>query len=133
MLSTTSRVTYRFSTKPKASALAGVYSVHLRPTGLNLVNRAKAGSTTKVAINLLRTAANPDAKRGTDPKLSRMTAQMSPDSGQTWRTVPVQKIGGTWYATVTNPSTSAVALKVRATVAGGAYTEVTVFRAYGIG
>ena len=133
MLSTTSRVTYRFQSKPNASALAGVYSVHLLPTGLSLTNRAKAGSKTKVAIRLLRGAVDPDAKRGTDPKLSRMTAQMSPDSGKTWRAVPVSKVGGTWYATVPNPKTSAVALKVRATVAGGAYTEVTVFRAYGIG
>ncbi|MCO8275389.1 hypothetical protein M1L60_32890 [Actinoplanes sp. TRM 88003] len=133
MLSTTSRVTYRFQTKPNASALAGVYSVHLSPTGLSMTNKAKPGTTTKVAIKLLRGAVDPDAKRGTDPKLSKMTAQMSPDSGKTWRTVPVGKVGGTWYATVTNPKTSAVALKVRATVAGGAYTEATVFRAYGIG
>ncbi|GAB2586284.1 hypothetical protein Aab01nite_51770 [Paractinoplanes abujensis] len=133
MMSTTSRVTYRFQSKPNASALAGVYSAHLLPTGLSLTNKAKAGSTTKVAIRLYRTSGDPDAKRGTDPKLSKLTAQMSPDSGQTWRTVPVQKVNGTWYATVTNPKTSAVALKVRATVAGGAYTEATVFRAYGIG
>nr|WP_221380483.1 hypothetical protein [Actinoplanes polyasparticus] len=133
MLSTTSRVTYHFQTKPNASALAGVYSVHLSPTGLSTSNKAKPASTTKVAIKLLRGAVDPDAKRGADPKVTKMTAQMSPDSGNTWRTVPVQKIGGAWYATVTNPKTSAVALKVRATVAGGAYTEVTVFRAYGIG
>ncbi|MDY7089757.1 MAG: hypothetical protein SYR96_32210 [Actinomycetota bacterium] len=133
MLSTTSRVTFRFQSKPKASALAGVYSVHLVPTGLSMTNRAKPGSTTKVAIKMLRTVVDPDAKRGKDPKLSKLTAQMSPDSGKTWRTVPVQKVNGTWYATVKNPTTSAVALKVRATVAGGAYTEVTVFRAYGIG
>ncbi|WP_250031708.1 hypothetical protein [Paractinoplanes maris] len=133
MLSTTSRVTYRFQTKPNASALAGVYSVHLSPAGLSMTNKAKPGTTTKVAIKLLRGAVDPDAKRGIDPKVSKMTAQMSPDSGNTWRTVPVQKVGGTWYAIVTNPKTSAVALKVRATVAGGAYTEATVFRAYGIG
>jgi hypothetical protein len=133
MLSTTSRVTYRFKTKPNASALPGVYSVHLSPAGLSLTNKAKAGTKTKVAIKLLRTTVDPDAKRGTDPKLSKLTAQMSPDSGKTWRSVPVAKVGGTWYATVTNPTTSAVALKVRATVAGGAYTETTVFRAYGIG
>ena len=133
MMSPTSRVTYRFHTKPNASALAGVYSVHLVPAGLSMTNKAKPGSTTKVAIKLLRGGVDPDAKRGTDPKLSKLTTQMSPDSGKTWRTVPVQKINGTWYATVTNPTTSAVALKTRATFAGGAYTEVTVFRAYGIG
>ena len=133
MMSTTTRVTYRFHTKPNASALAGVYSAHLVPTGLSMANKAEPGSTTKVAIKLLRGAVDPDAKRGADPKLSKLIAQMSPDSGKTWRAVPVQKIGGTWYATVTNPTTSAVALKTRATFAGGAYTEVTVFRAYGIG
>jgi hypothetical protein len=133
MLSTTSRVTYRFQTKPNASALPGVYSVHMLPAGLSMTNKAKPGTKTKVTIKLLRTVVDPDAKRGTDPKVSKLTAQMSPDSGKTWRTVPVSKVGGTWYATVTNPTTSAVALKVRATVAGGAYTEATVFRAYGIG
>ena len=133
MMSTTSRVTYRFSTKPNASEVAGVYSVHMFPTGLSMANRAAPSSTTKVAITMLRGGNDPDAKLGTNPKLSTLTAQMSPDSGNTWRSVKVQKIGATWYALVPNPKSSFVALKVRATVAGGAYTEATVFRAYGIG
>ncbi|MCM4084581.1 hypothetical protein [Paractinoplanes hotanensis] len=86
MLSTTSRVTYRFKTKPNASTLPGVYSVHLSPAGLSLTNKAKPGTKTKVAIKLLRTTVDPDAKRGTDPKLSKLTAQMSPDSGKTFST-----------------------------------------------
>ncbi|MBU2662887.1 hypothetical protein KOI35_05135 [Actinoplanes bogorensis] len=133
MMSTTTRATYRFLAKPGASELAGVYSVQMFPTGLSMTNRAAPSSTTKVAITMLRGTFDPDANLGTNPKLSKLTAQMSPDSGNTWRTVPVQKIGATWYALVPNSKSSFVALKVRATMTTGAYTEATVFRAYGIG
>lgn len=57
---------------------------------------------------------------------------MSSNGGTTWRTVPVKKISGTWTALVPNPASGAVMLEVRATYTSGGYTDVKVFRAYGI-
>ncbi|MEV6598891.1 hypothetical protein AB0M36_18830 [Actinoplanes sp. NPDC051346] len=132
MLSTASTVSYRFHTKPNSTALAQVYSLAMFPIGLNSWNRAKAGSTTNVALKLNRISHDPDYKRGKDPKVKSVTAKMSPDGGRTWRTVKVKKIKGTWTLLVPNPASGAVSLRTRATYTSGGYTDVTVYRAYGI-
>jgi len=61
-----------------------------------------------------------------------LSVKMSPNGGKTWRTVKVKKIGGTWTALVPNPASGAVTLRARATYASGGYTDVTIYRAYGI-
>lgn len=132
MLSTRTSVTYRFYAKPKSYALAQVYSIQMRPGGLDGYNRAKPGSTTSVPLKLNRLSQDPDAKRGANPKVKTVTAKMSADGGKTWRTVPVKKINGTWTAIVTNPASGAVSLRARAAYTSGGYTDVTIIRAYGI-
>lgn len=133
MLSTASSVTYRFYSKPTVDALAQNYSIQYAPAGLNSWNRAKAGSTTNVALKLARVTSDSDAKRRTDPKLKTLTTKASFDGGKTWKSVPVKKIGGVWTAVVPNPAAGAVALRTRATYAGGGYTEVSLYRVYAIG
>jgi hypothetical protein len=125
MLSTTSIATYRFQAKPKSSAVPAVYAVQMVPAGLNRYNHAVPKSTTNVALKLTRKASK-------NPAVKAVTAKMSTDS-KTWKSVPVRKIGGVWTAVVPNPSAGLVSLRVRATTTTGAYTEVTVYRAYGIG
>ena|SRR5690349_3089062 len=132
MLSTKSAVSYRFHTKPKSNALAQVFSVTMVPIGLDRWNKAEGGSTTNVALQLNRYAQNPDAKRGKNPKLKSLTVKMSPDGGRTWRTIGVRKINGSWTAIVPNPAAGAVTLRARATYTSGGYTDVTIYRAYGI-
>jgi hypothetical protein len=132
MLSPSTVATYRFQAKPKTNVLAPVYAVQMTPAGLDHYNRAKPSSTTKVALKLTRKSWS-DLKAGKNPPLKTVSAKMSAD-GKTWKTVPVKKIGGVWTAVVSNPSAAgAVTLRVRATCTSGAYTEVTIYRAYGIG
>ncbi|MGW4942216.1 hypothetical protein ACWEOZ_11585 [Actinoplanes sp. NPDC004185] len=131
MLSTKSVVSYRFYSKPKSNALAEVNSVTLVPAGLNGWNKA-GGKTTNVTLKLSRHSQDPDAKRGKNPKLKTLSAKMSPDGGKTWRTVKVKKIKGVWTAVVPNPTSGAVSLRARATYKSGGYTDVTIYRAYGI-
>jgi hypothetical protein len=131
MLSTTSIATYRFQAKPKSSALAPVYALQMTPAALNHYNRAKPKSTTKVALKLTRKPWS-DVKPGKNPTVKSVTAKMSTD-GKTWKSVTVKKIGGVWTAVVGNPSGGAVSLRARVTCTTGAYTEVTIYRAYGIG
>jgi hypothetical protein len=132
MLSPATVATYRFQAKPKSSVLAPVYAIQMTPAALNHYNRAKPNSTTNVALKLTRNTWS-DLKPGKNPPLKALSAKMTAD-GKTWKAVPVKKIGGVWTAVVANPpSSGAVTLRVRATCTSGAYTEVTVYRAYGIG
>jgi hypothetical protein len=130
MLSTTSIATYRFQAKTKSTALAPVYALQMVPAYLNRYNQAAPKSTTNVALKLTRKSWS-DVKAGKNPALKSFAAKMSTDS-KTWKSVPVRKIGGVWNVVVTNPSSGLVSLRVRATYTSGAYTEVTVYRAYGI-
>jgi hypothetical protein len=130
MLSTTSIATYRFEAKTKSSALAPVYALQMVPAYLNRYNQAAPKSTTNVALKLTRKSWS-DVKAGKNPTLKSFTAKMSTDS-KTWKSVSVRKIGGVWNVVVSNPSSGLVSLRVRATYTSGAYTEVTVYRAYGI-
>ncbi|GGN73506.1 hypothetical protein GCM10010112_42860 [Actinoplanes lobatus] len=133
MLSTASGVVFRFPAKPDTSVLPPLFTVQHVPAGLNNWNRAKAGSTTNVAIRLNRAGHDTDAKRGANPKLKSLSTKISTDGGRTWRSVPVRKINGVWHAIVPNPASGAVSLRTRATYTNGGYTEATVFRAYAIG
>ncbi len=133
MLSPKTSVTYRFKAKPNTSVTAPVYAVTMLPTGLNLYNRAKPGSTTNVQLKLSRPKLNPDAKLGTNPKVKTVTAKASFDGGKTWRSVKVKKIDGVWTAAVGNPTSGAVSLRARVTDTTGGYTDVTIIRAYAIG
>ncbi|RSM36612.1 hypothetical protein DMB66_60025, partial [Actinoplanes sp. ATCC 53533] len=132
MLSTKSVVSYRFYTKPNSNALAEVNSVTMVPAGLNNWNKAKGGSTTNVALKLNRYSQDPDAKRGKNPKFKSLGVKMSADGGKTWRTVKVKKVKGVWTAVVPNPASGAVSLRARATYKSGGFTDVTIYRAYGI-
>jgi hypothetical protein len=132
MLSTGSIATYCFPAKPKTSVLAPVYALQMVPAGLNHYNKAQPKSTTNVALRLTRQTAS-DIKPGKSPKLKSMMARMSADGGKTWKSVPVKKIGGVWTAVVGNPAGGAVSLRARATYTNGGFTEVSVYRAYGIG
>jgi hypothetical protein len=133
MLSTASRVVYRFNAKPKSNALAPVFSLQMTPNGLDHYNRAKPRTTVTVPFKLSRIAQSPDATKGKNPTVKAVTAAMSPDGGKTWRAVPVRKVNGTWTAVVGNPASGFVSLRARATYTSGAYTEVTIIRAYAIG
>ncbi|KUL34538.1 hypothetical protein [Actinoplanes awajinensis] len=135
MLSTSSRVTYRFPLNPKAkkNTLAPNYSVQIIPAGLDLYNKAKPGSTTTVTLRLNRVVHYEDLTRGANPKLKSLTAKISADGGKTWRAVPVRKIGGNWTAVVKNPAAGYVAVSVRATYTSGGYSESTIYRTYRIG
>ncbi|PZG18705.1 hypothetical protein C1I95_13095 [Micromonospora craterilacus] len=133
MLSTKTSVTYRFKAKPNTSVTAPVYAVTMLPTGLNLNNQAKPGSTTNVQLKLSRPRMEPDAKLGKNPKVKTVTAKASFDGGKTWRSVKVKKVDGTWTAAVGNPASGAVSLRARVTDTTGGYTEVTIIRAYAIG
>ncbi|PMR57555.1 hypothetical protein C1A38_29315 [Verrucosispora sp. ts21] len=133
MLSPKTSVTYRFKAKPNTSVTAPVYAVTMLPTGLNLYNQAKPGSTTDVKLTLSRPKLSPDAKLGKNPKVKTVTAKASFDGGKTWRSVKVKKIDGTWTAQVGNPTSGAVSLRTRVTDTTGGYTDVTIIRAYAIG
>jgi hypothetical protein len=132
MLSTKSVVSYRFYTKPNSNALAEVNSVTMIPAGLNNWNKAKGGSTTNVALKLNRYSQDPDAKRGKNPKFKSLGVKISTDGGRTWRTVKVKKVKGVWTAVVPNPASGAVSLRARAPYKSGGFTDVTIYRAYGI-
>jgi hypothetical protein len=131
MLSTTSVATYRFPAKTKGSALAAVYALQMIPAGLNAYNLAKPKSSTNVALKLTRRSWS-DLTPGKNPAIRSVTVTMSTD-GKTWKSVPVKKLASGWTAVVANPSGGAVTLRARVTNTSGAYTEVTIYRAYGIG
>lgn len=131
MLSTTSIATYGFHLAANSTALAPVYAVQMVPSGLNAYNRAKPQSTTNVPLKLTRRSWS-DLKPGKNPTIKSVTAKMSTDS-KTWESVTVKKINGVWTAVVGNPSSGAVSLRIRVTSTSGDYTEVTIYRAYGIG
>ncbi|GIJ29614.1 hypothetical protein Vqi01_47760 [Micromonospora qiuiae] len=133
MLSPKTNVTYRFKAKPNTWVTAPVYAITMLPTGLDLNNRAKPGSSTNVQLKLSRLKGEPDAKLGKNPKVKTVTAKASFDGGKTWRSVKVKKVGGVWTAQVTNPSSGAVSLRARVTDTTGGYTDVTIIRAYAIG
>jgi hypothetical protein len=131
MLSTKSIATYRFSVKAKSSTLAPVYALQMTPAALNHYNQAKPKSTTDVALKLTRKSWSGLAA-GKNPTVKSVTAKMSADGGKTWKSVSVKKIKGVWTAVVGNPTSGAVSLRARATYTSGAYSEVTIYRAYGI-
>jgi len=133
MLSTKSVVTYRFPAATKGNVVAPVMSLQLAPSNLSSYNKAKPGTVTNVPLLIRRTKQNPDAKQGANPTVKTVTAKMSADGGKTWRAVTVKKINGTWTAVVRNPAAGAVSLRARTTYTSGAYTEVTIIRAYAIG
>lgn len=131
MLSTTSTAVYHFPAKPKSTALAPVYAIGIVPAALNNYSRAKPKTTTNVALRLTRKSYS-GLSAGKNPAVKSVTAQISTDS-KTWKSVPVRKVAGEWTAVVPNPASGYVSVRARATTTTGAYTEITIYRAYAIG
>jgi hypothetical protein len=133
MLSPRVQAVFRMKLDPKAKPhSANVILPRLVPTGLDMNNRARPGSSTMVEIW-------PDRRhKEVDLKLGKVTAknaifQASFDGGKTWRWVPVRKHGAKWLATISNPATGDVALRGRITTTKGEYAQVTIMRAYTVG
>ena len=61
-----------------------------------------------------------------------VAAQASYDGGKTWKNATVKKSGGGWVATVKNPKSGYVSLRVKVTDTKGNASQITVFRAYRI-
>lgn len=133
MLSPSVQAVFRMKLDPKASArTADVILPRLVPTGLDLNNRARAGSSTVLEIRQ-----DPRHKE-VDLKLGKVTAktattQVSFDGGKTWHSLVVRKSGSKWLATIKNPASGTVALRSRIITTTGAYAQVTIYRAYTIG
>ncbi|MCO5973849.1 hypothetical protein [Actinoallomurus soli] len=83
-------------------------------TPLDLRSRARAGAEQPVTVKA-------------DGATRRLTLDVSYDDGRSWQTLPVEKSGTAWTATVHNPTTGYVSF--RATADG---VEQTLIRAYGI-
>jgi len=132
MLSYRTTARFRFHADPKKQQVAPVYLTRFAPTGLNLQNAAKPGSTTNVNLTLDRKKQG-DVKLGTAPKVKTMTAWASYDNGNTWKKTTLKKSGSKWIATVKNPSSGYVTLRAKVTDTKGNSSDITIYRAYKIG
>ncbi|WP_328474889.1 hypothetical protein OHA21_16425 [Actinoplanes sp. NBC_00393] len=133
MLSPRVQAIFRMKVDPKAKPRsADLILPRMVPTGLDMNNRARPGSSTVLEIR-------PDVRRKeVDLKLGKVTAktvttQVSFDGGKTWRSLTVRKSGTKWLATIKNPASGAVALRTRITTTKNAYAQVTIVRAYTVG
>ncbi|GAA2362432.1 S8 family serine peptidase [Nonomuraea africana] len=96
------------------------------PAGLDDLNRAKAGSRTRLPMWL-------EGNPGTRPQAVLVRLEMSSDDGASWHRVPVVRTASGWTAVVPNPRTAGfVSLRVKATGASGADVVQTVTRAYAV-
>ncbi len=132
MLSYRTTARFRFHADPKKQQVAPVYLTRFAPTGLELQNAAKPGSTTNVNLTLDRKKQG-DVKLGTAPKVKTMTAWASYDNGNTWKKTTLKKSGSKWIATVKNPSSGYVTLRAKVTDTKGNSSDITIYRAYKIG
>jgi hypothetical protein len=131
MLSTTSSASFRFWANPKVPAMAPVLLTRFVPAGLDIQNRARPGSITRVALRPNRNTESPEGLPKI--KVKSVSAKASFDGGKTWKVVTVKRSGTTWTALVGNPAAGAVALRAKITDTKGNSAEVTVYRAYAIG
>ncbi|MEU4579481.1 S8 family serine peptidase [Nonomuraea sp. NPDC023979] len=100
-----------------------VMAMRFGPAGLDAVNRAPAGSLTRLPMRL---------EGGVRPVSVRL--ETSADDGATWRPVRASGAGPSWQAAVRNPGTPGyVSLRVRVEAAGGAALTQIVVRAYAVG
>ncbi|GAA4589264.1 hypothetical protein GCM10023107_12290 [Actinoplanes octamycinicus] len=133
LLSPTTQAVFRMKLDPKAKPrVADVILPRLVPTGLSVRNQGRPGGTTVVQIRPDRQTYDPDLALGKVTAKS-VVLQASYDGGRTWRSMPVNRTGGTWQATVSNPASGAVTLRSRITTTKGAYAQVTITRAYTVG
>jgi hypothetical protein len=133
MLSPRAQAIFGMRLNPKAkSRYADVILPRMIPGGLDMNNRARAGSSTVLEIRPDRRKNTPDLKLA-NVTAKTVTAQVSFDNGKTWRSVPVKKVGSGWQATVKNPASGAIALRSRITTTKGEYAQVTIYRAYTVG
>lgn len=102
----------------------------IQPTGLSITNSAAPRSTTRVAMRFTR----PTTDTTNIPADSVMKVQswFSTD-GKTWKAVSVRHTGAGWTASVPNPASGSVSLRVWVTGSHGDITKETIYRAYTIG
>ncbi|MFX0592833.1 hypothetical protein [Melissospora conviva] len=131
---TTARFRFYANPNPTKYEVAPVYLTRFAPTGLNLYNEAKPGSTTNVNLTLQRKKPHQEeVKLGSAPKVKTMTAWASYDNGNTWKKVGVTKSGSKWIAKVKNPGSGYVTLRAKVVDAKGNSSDITIYRAYKIG
>jgi hypothetical protein len=133
MLSPRVQAVFRMKLDPKAKPRsADVILPRLVPTGLDMNDRARPGSSTVLEIRPSQRHKELDLKLGA-VTAKTVTPQVSFDGGKTWRSISVRKSGARWLATINNPASGAVALRSRITTTKGEYAQVTIVRAYSIG
>jgi hypothetical protein len=132
LLSNKTGVWFSFYANPASNTQPGLILPRLSPSGLDMSNKAKLGSTTTVDFKLEQQSQSPDAKY-TAATAKAVTATASFDNGATWKSVPVKKVDGVWKASVTNTKAGFVGLKALVQTTAGYKTEVVVYRAYRVG
>lgn len=100
-----------------------------QPEGLSLTNRAAPGSKTTVLMRFARQS--PDTTNVPHDSVTKVQAWFSAD-GTHWTSVAAHRTSAGWIASVPNPPSGYVSLRVRATGSHGDTSSETVYRAYAI-
>lgn len=100
-----------------------------QPEGLSLTNRAAPGSRTTVLMRFARQS--PDTTNIPRDSVTKVQAWFCAD-GTHWTSVAAHRTSAGWIATVPNPASGYVSLRVRATGSHGDTSSETVYRAYAI-
>jgi hypothetical protein len=101
----------------------------LRPEGLSLTNSAAPGSKTTVLMHFARRSF--DTTNIPRDSVTKVRAWFSSD-GTHWTSVAVRHTSAGWTATVPDPATGKVSLRVQATGSHGDTSRETVYQAYAI-
>lgn len=119
-----------FYADPGRTEQIGGFVTRFVPRGLSASNHTSTKSTT-VTLKLLRPR-SPDAGPRSDAVKS-VSAWMSTNGGHTWHAVTVRHVNGTWWTTITNPSSGFVSLRSRVLDIHGNEAATTIVRAYAVG
>lgn len=96
------------------------------PQGLDYLNRARAGTATRLPIWMERQPGSADDQART------LKIQVSYDDGRTWRPLTTTATGKGWTAQVQNPAPGFVSLRATMTDKAGNSVTQTIHRAYAI-
>jgi hypothetical protein len=134
LLSPSETTTWRFYVSAQYATLDSemmpVTATSYVPQGLDLENRAPAGSSTRINVRDQR-ASEPGWTSASYP-LRSIAVQASFDGGAHWQNVRLVRQGGHWVVFVPAPAAGYVALRSTVTDVRGDSTVQTIYRAYQI-
>ncbi|MFD0329384.1 hypothetical protein ACFQZC_17415 [Streptacidiphilus monticola] len=132
LLSTRATLSYHFYADPAKRQAAKVFATKFFPAGLDLGNQAKAGSTTALTVQAVRSTTDPMDIAVPKATVKSIRLWVSYDGGRTWHAVSLRAVGGQWTAQVRNPASGAVTLRTTVVSASGDSATETVYRAWSV-